>query len=367
MPEEFRASEHSLLSFIAKRFARAPRTLLREHYRCHPDIIGFCNEKFYNGELIVLTERKGDMPLHVIRTVPGNHARDHLNRREIDVIAEEVVPRFRLAEEPESAGIVTPYRAQADAMQKEAALCGITADTVDKFQGRERSTIILSTVDNDISDFADDARRLNVAVSRAVDRLVIVTSGNTPSRRTCIGDLISYVDYHGMEIADSRVCSVFDLLYSQHAKARRAALARMRKISPMDSENLMFDLIGTVLKEEGLDGYGVHALVPLYLLVRDSVSLLRTERERSYVLNRLTHVDFLVFEKISRRIVAAVEVDGWAFHQCDAQKERDELKDAICRRCGIPLFRFSTTGSGEKEKIRGFLLSFATRESGEAA
>lgn len=356
VPEEFRVSEYSLLRFAARRFPDIPRTLLREHYRCHPAIIGFCNEKFYNGELIVLTTgHEDDVPLQVFRTVPGNHARDHLNQREIDVIAQEIFPRFGLCGRADTVGIVTPYRAQADALQREASLCKAAADTVDKFQGQERSTIILSTVDNDISDFADDDHRLNVAVSRAVDRLIVVTSGNRPRRHTSIGDLINYAGYHNMEVTDSKVCSVFDVLYRQYADIRRQTLARMKKVSQMDSENLMFGLIEEVLKEEGLADCGIHVHVPFRMLLRD-MSLLESERERRYAMNDLTHVDFLIFEKMSRAIVAAVEVDGWAFHRPDGmQAERDALKNSICRRYGIPLFRFSTTGSGEKERLKNML------------
>lgn len=360
VPEAFRSSSHSLLRSVSVRLPGAPRTLLREHYRCHPAIIGFCNEKFYRGELIVLTRQsEGDMPLRVFRTVPGNHARERLNRREIDVIAREVFPRFDLHGKVDEVGIVTPYRAQADALRKEPALGGVAADTVDKFQGQERGTIILSTVDNDISDFADDDHRLNVAVSRAVERLIVVTSGNRPTRRTSIGDLVRYIEYHNMEVTDSKVCSVFDLLYSQYAEVRRQTLVRLKRVSQLDSENLMFGLIEQTLKEEGLDGLGVHGHVPLRLLLRDA-SLLVTERERQYALNSLTHVDFLIFEKISRRPVAALEVDGWAFHRPGGvQAGRDALKDAICARYGIALFRFSTTGSGEKQRLRAILRELA--------
>ena len=353
VPEEFRVADYSLLRFITKRFPDVQRTLLREHYRCHPVIIGFCNEKFYHGELIILTRQENrDSPLQVFRTVPGNHAREHVNRREIDVIAQEIFPRYGLRTKATTVGIVTPYRAQADALQREPALGGAVADTVDKFQGQERSTIILSTVDNDISHFADDDHRLNVAVSRAVDRLIVVTSGNKPTRHTSIGDLINYISYHNMEVTDSTVCSVFDLLYRQYADARRKTLIRLKRISQLDSENLMFGLIEEVLKEEGLDGYGVHIHVPLRMLLRD-ISLLHTKRERQYALNSLTHVDFLIFEKISRQPVVAIEVDGWAFHRPDsAQAERDALKDSLCARYGIPLLRFSTTGSGEKKTLQ---------------
>ncbi|MBQ2762053.1 MAG: hypothetical protein IJE96_09115 [Mailhella sp.] len=81
-----------------------------------------------------------------------------------------------------------------------------------------------------------------------------------------------------------------------------------------------------VLKEEGLEDYGVHIYVPLRMLLRDP-SLLETERERQYALNSLTHVALLIFEKMGRSIVAVIEVDGWPFHKDDsAQAERDAHK-----------------------------------------
>ena len=48
-------TRHSALSAVVDRFGdTVPRTLLREHYRCHPAIIGFCNEQFYGGHPIPL-------------------------------------------------------------------------------------------------------------------------------------------------------------------------------------------------------------------------------------------------------------------------------------------------------------------------
>ena len=52
---------------LTKLYSDIPKTLLREHYRCHPKIIGFCNKKFYNNELIILTnESLEDKPLSSI-------------------------------------------------------------------------------------------------------------------------------------------------------------------------------------------------------------------------------------------------------------------------------------------------------------
>ena len=65
-------------------------------------IINFCNQKFYHGQLIVMT-KDHDEPdvLTMYRTTAGNHARGHLNQRQIDVIQQEVLPRLHQAKFPE--------------------------------------------------------------------------------------------------------------------------------------------------------------------------------------------------------------------------------------------------------------------------
>lgn len=177
IPEAYRYSSHSLLSSITEVFPDIPKTLLREHYRCHPQIIDFCNRKFYNDELIILSEgQKEKEPLLVYRTVAGNHARERMNQRQIDVITQEIIPRQNL--ENINLGIVTPYRNQTTALQSIFNGTDIKADTVDKFKGRENDVIILSTVDNEISEFTDNPNRLNVAVSRAKNQLILLVNGN---------------------------------------------------------------------------------------------------------------------------------------------------------------------------------------------
>lgn len=52
--------KNSFLSSVIATISQAPRTMLQEHYRCHPKIIGFCNRKFYDNQLIIMTEDKGE-------------------------------------------------------------------------------------------------------------------------------------------------------------------------------------------------------------------------------------------------------------------------------------------------------------------
>lgn len=51
---------NSFLQSILDVMPNVTQTLLREHYRCHPKIINFCNQKFYRGELIIMTTDKGE-------------------------------------------------------------------------------------------------------------------------------------------------------------------------------------------------------------------------------------------------------------------------------------------------------------------
>lgn len=350
LPEYYRYSNHSLLSSAVLMFSDAPRVLLKEHYRCHPEIIGFCNQRFYNNELVILTKSSSDrQPLAVYRTVPGNHARNHVNQRQIDVITNEVFPKQGLNASDGSVGIVTPYRNQANELQKVFAGTEVKADTADKFQGQERDIMIFSTVDNEIGEFAADPNRLNVAVSRAVEQFIVVTDGNDNDSSSPIHELIGYIQYHNHEIINSKIHSVFDYLYQNYSDAREKALRKYGRVSEVDSENLMYLLIKNVLSESEYTKYDVVMHVPLRMILSDLTKL--NKRELSFATNHLTHVDFLIFSRLTHQPVLVVEVDGFSYHNSEKQKERDSVKNKILEKYNIPILRLSTVGSGEKEKL----------------
>lgn len=73
-------------------------------------------------------------------------------------------------------------------------------------------------------------------------------------------------------------------------------------------------------------------------------------------MNPASHLDFLIYNRIGKKPVLAIEVDGYENHKKGTvQASRDQLKDHILERYQIPLLRFKTNGSGEKEKIAGTL------------
>ena len=199
---------NSFLASLEQVLPDTPQTLLREHYRCHPKIINFCNQQFYGGKLLIMTNDKGEIDvLEAIKTIPGNFCKDHYNQRQIDVIKEEILSKYT-EEEIANLGIIAPYNNQTDAIRSQ--IPGIDAATVHKYQGREKDNIIISTVDNEITSFADDANMLNVAISRAKKKLAIVISGNEQPENSNLVALLKYIQYNNFTIEDSKVNSIFD-------------------------------------------------------------------------------------------------------------------------------------------------------------
>ena len=325
-------------------------TLLREHYRCHPKIINFCNQKFYDGKLVVMTKDSGEENvIKAVTTAAGSHERDHFNQRQVDVIKQEILPG--LGGDLSEIGIISPYRNQVEAIRRQ--IPGIEVDTVHKFQGREKDTIIISTVDDEKTDFSDDPYLINVAVSRAKKHLYIVASGNETGDGN-INDLISYIRYNNCEVVESKINSIFDYLYKNSYEARMQFLKDKKRVSEYDSENLMYSVVEDSLKDNNRADIGIVCHMPLSQMIRDWSKM--TDDEKKYARNPLTHLDFVLYNKISKKVLAAIEVDGYSYHkEGTKQADRDQLKNSIFEKYDVPLLRFSTTGSGEKERIKELL------------
>ena len=343
----------SFLQSILDVMPNVTQTLLREHYRCHPKIINFCNQKFYHGDLIIMTTDKGEKDvLSVVKTAIGNHERDHYSQRQIDVINQEIIPQYTL--NPEETGIITPYKNQVEALKEE--ISNIDTATVHKFQGKEKENIIISTVDDEISDFIDDPYLINVAISRAKKKLILVTTGNEQTKERNITDLINYIKHNNFEVRDSKIYSIFDYLYKQYNKERAIYLKKHKKVSEYDSENLMYSLIDEIISDDKYSSLDFICHFPLNRLIKLNESIkeskLLTMQEQQYIKNPATHLDFLIYNRFSKKPLLAIEVDGYKYHKKNSrQASRDSLKDHILELYEIPLLRFKTNGSGEKEKI----------------
>ncbi len=360
---EYDYATYSVIESLVQVFGdRIPVTMLQEHYRCHPQIIRFCNEKYYDNNLVIMTEDGDeDDVLSIIKTAPGNHERQHpdggfINVRQMEVIRDDVLPTLDF--ETKDIGIVTPYRQQANETKLLIGATDILVETVHKFQGREKDVIIISTVRSVPDEFVDDKKMINVAVSRAVKKLIVVVGSDFKALHgSNIGDLIKYIEYagNGDIIKQSHKVSIFDCLYSDYEKSLIPLMRKKLNVSAYESENLMATLIASVLKMDQFNAMKVVMHVSLNYLIKDQSSF--EGREKAYLNHPFTHVDFVIFSKLNKEPILVVEVDGYKYHKKGTdQYDRDRLKDGILDRAGIKMVRFMTNGSSEKERLVAALI-----------
>lgn len=346
--------KQSFLTSIIESLNYVNKVLLKEHYRCHPKIINFCNKKFYNNELVILTEDKGEEDvMKVYITVKGSHARGHYNQRQIDIIDKEIMPELKQKLSVDEIGIVSPYNEQKIRLQDTINNENIQIDTVHKYQGREKDAIIITTVNNQISEFIDDPKMLNVAITRSKRFLRLVVSRDICEKDGNINDLVKYIKYNNFEVIESNVKSIFDLLYKENRLARLQYLKNKKRISLFDSENIAYNEIENILKNN-YNNLGIITHIPLFRILENK-NLLNKD-ELKYASHEWTHIDFVIYNKMDKKPSLAIEVDGYTFHKkSTAQSQRDELKNEILKKYNIPLIRLSTIGSDEKNIIKSKL------------
>jgi hypothetical protein len=168
----------------------APVTYLDEHYRSAPHLIEFSARRFYAGRIALMTRHPRNERADVIEVVrvPDGAADDGVNAAEVSTVI-DVVRRLASGGSTEI-GVVTPFRPQADALEaalvaefpvEEIERLGLRVGTVHAFQGSEAATVVasLGLVDDDSAArqrFVADANLFNVLVTRARQRMIVVTS-----------------------------------------------------------------------------------------------------------------------------------------------------------------------------------------------
>ncbi len=323
--------------------------LLKEHYRCHPTIIGFCNKKYYNNKLVIMTGADNH-PFRIIETsISGG--KDNYNQRQIDETNFYI--RENYSADYTKVGVIAPYRKHVGMLQKHLPT-GAEADTIHKFQGREKDVIIFNTVKNKIGTFIDNPNLINVAVSRAVKEFIVVKPASMElPHGTNIGDLIRYICYTSNPtetIVKGSICSVFDLLYKEYNRVFTSFLLSNKNISGSAAEIIIHKLLSEniLLNNTQFSSIDMVREYRLRDLIRDFQ--LFSEDEIRFIRNN-SRIDFLLYNKIDKTPVLAIEVDGVSFHDNKLQQERDSKKNHILEAIGLPLLRLSTDGHNEETRI----------------
>jgi len=189
---------------------------LVDHYRSHPLIIGFSNLYIYQMRLNLKKETKivnqqnnisGVFGLNVVgECTRGNFGKSWVNLKEAKVIC-EIIKDIKNSEEfiSKSVGVVTPFSAQKQKIIDLLDEGGISSKdvlvgTVDTFQGNERDVMIFSPVISkgitpQTANWSDDKNRVNVALTRARDLMVVVGDFDYCRRMDSIlGKLIDFVE-----------------------------------------------------------------------------------------------------------------------------------------------------------------------------
>ena len=191
--------------------------MLRIQYRMNDLIKEFPSEEFYNGELVSAEEVKDrklsditgktgkdpitdDTPVVFIDThgrfleKQKKGSRSKYNPEEAKIVQLIINKLKELGVPPEDIGVITPYKDHEEYLKK--LVPDVEVKTVDGFQGREKEVIIISLVrsnpDEEIG-FLDDLRRLNVALTRAKRKLIVIGDANTLSSNEIYKKFLQFV------------------------------------------------------------------------------------------------------------------------------------------------------------------------------
>jgi len=202
----------SLLSVADKELKKAKRrrVMLKEHFRCHPDIIGFSNYLFYDLDLRVKTKDTGQKAVQWI-SHRGDCSPKWYNSKEIELTM-KLIERLKnqFSYQPHQIGVVTPFREHANHLMNmvrnrydDSFATKLIIDTAHGFQGDEKDVMIFSLVVGESmpkSTFkwmtVQSANLINVSVTRARKRLYILGNReNIDSRTGILSDLGHWVDH----------------------------------------------------------------------------------------------------------------------------------------------------------------------------
>lgn len=201
--------------------------MLNEQYRMHEAIMNFSSRFFYKNALIAnenvahWTIFHDDLPVEFIDTAGCGffdqvdpETKSTFNEEEAGLLMRHFldymnqIAAWNKQDDVKNIGIITPYKAQSGLLQElfdesdlpEEIKKKTTVHTVDAFQGQERDIIYISLVrsnEKGMIGFLSDRRRMNVAITRAKKKLVIIGDSATIGRDPFYDNLLDYMNEIG--------------------------------------------------------------------------------------------------------------------------------------------------------------------------
>lgn len=195
------------ISLLERWQQEQPGLRLLEQYRMAPQIALFPNQAFYGGALRNHTSCRGDAPALVFVDTAGSPTQEEskgtslINRVEMEWVLRECREWLEEGVTPAEIGIISPYRAQCESILDELGEVGVEVKSVDGFQGREKRRILVSLVranDDGELGFLEDQRRMNVALTRARERLVVIGESTTLCNDAFFSQWMDHLDEAGL-------------------------------------------------------------------------------------------------------------------------------------------------------------------------
>ncbi|MGW2862035.1 caspase, EACC1-associated type [Streptomyces sp. NPDC001205] len=213
--EDRRLAYHVHSSYHAAAQNGEAALLLDEHYRCHPEIADVVNGHCYSGALEIMTDVRGQVPaVDLVGTgetspvlawaeVPSSESaqgpggKSWHNPSEAAAVAGIVGELLKQLPRTATVGVVTPFRAQKDALERMVGSDRVRVGTVHAFQGGQRDVMVLSPVATANTPVrtahwvASQVHLWNVAITRAKSQLITVGSHGYWQQQTGLPHLLS--------------------------------------------------------------------------------------------------------------------------------------------------------------------------------
>lgn len=191
-------------------------------YRMHQSIMDFSSNEFYDGQLEAAETVRGHLlqdmpgvaagpltqsPLEFIDTAGASYDEEiepdgesRLNRQEAILVCRKTQMLLDCGIFPADIAVIAPYAAQVRLLRELLPIPNLEIDSVDGFQGREKEAVVISLVRSNSKGeigFLADVRRMNVAMTRARRKLLMVGDSATLSRDPFYKRMIDYFERVG--------------------------------------------------------------------------------------------------------------------------------------------------------------------------
>jgi ATP-dependent RNA/DNA helicase IGHMBP2 len=211
LPPTVKSNQRGLtITLLEKTVALHPEavTLLEEQYRMNTQIMGFSSLKFYDNRLTAhpsVANRLlalGDQPFTFVDTAGAGYEEQAegtstANPEEAAFIVRHIKS---MNYEAVSVAVIAPYKEQVNILKDLLTGTTVEVNTVDGFQGQERDVVYISLTRSNsegIIGFLSDYRRMNVAMTRAKLKLVLVGDSATLAQTPFYAELIAYAESLG--------------------------------------------------------------------------------------------------------------------------------------------------------------------------